>query len=88
MSETTAAAPNVQELKIHSEDHYKLMQLALDARIKRKKMELAHLEYEAAETLSSMAGDITAAQLGVPPDAEEVTLDINAGVIKYKLPAE
>lgn len=89
MADTTSADQDgFKTLHLDPEDRYKLMQLALDERIKRKRLELAHLEHEAAKALSDAAGDVAVARLGVPPGATEVTLDIISGTIKFRPPAE
>lgn len=88
MGQTDIQAPDdrqVVSIKVHPEDRYKLLQLALDVRIKKKQFDLARLELEAAEQLSAAAGDVAVARLGVPESAEEVTLDLNGGSITYKL---
>ncbi len=73
-------------LKLSASDKHRLVAKALEAEIAKKKANLAHAEWQMATAVSEAAGDAMAARLKVPQEAQDVTIDLNEGVIRYRMP--
>ena len=83
------AAPESQEQKLalSPADRFELMQLQTDVRIRQQELNLARVKLETAQLLSDAAGERVLAKMNVPKDVDGVTIDINLGVVQFKVPA-
>lgn len=75
-----------REAVLDPADRYRLMQLSVDVRIKTEELTLARVRLDAAKALSDAAGDEVLAKMSVPKSAQEVTIDINSGILRFKMP--
>jgi len=73
-------------LKLSASEKHHLVARALEAEIAKKKANLAHAEWQMASAASEAAGDAMSAKLKVPQEAQDVTIDLNAGIIRYRMP--
>lgn len=73
-------------IELSPEDRYELVKLAADVRVKTEELAMVRVRLDAARAVSDAAGDAIAAKIGVPKDAQEVTIDLNAGIIRYLTP--
>jgi len=85
-SATAAVEVSPMEFVLSPEDRYHLMQLSAEVRIRAEEFALARVRLDAAKALSDAAGDVVLAKMGVPKEAQDVTIDINQGVLRFQLP--
>ena len=78
--------PGMKNVELSTADKHRLIRLALTAEVQKKKMELARVEWEQARAISESAGDVVRAKMAVPREAQEVTIDLNEGIIRYRMP--
>jgi hypothetical protein len=78
--------PGSKTAKISRNDKFHLIKLALEAKVREKKLELARIEWEQANAASEAAGDAIAAKMRIPHEARDVTIDLNEGIIRYQMP--
>ena len=78
--------PGVKTAQLSLLDKHRLVRLALAAEVQKKKMELARVEWEQSRAISEAAGDAVTAKTGVPREAQDVTIDLNKGIIHYRMP--
>lgn len=83
---TVDTTPGQKKLRLSDADKHHLVKLALEAEIAKKKANLAHAEWRMAAAASEAAGDAMAAKMKVPVEAQEVTIDLNEGIIQYRMP--
>ena len=88
----TQAAPtqetsDFQEIKLSLDDRYRLMELAADLRVKAQELQLARVKLDAIRSLSEAESDRVLARMDVPKNAQEVTIDTNQGIVRFKVPA-
>jgi hypothetical protein len=74
------------EFVLSPEDRYHLMQLSTEVRIRSEEFALARVRLDAAKALSDAAGDVVLAKMGVPKAAQDVTIDINQGILRFQAP--
>jgi len=84
MAEDTVPGPKAVELSVS--DKHQLRRLALEAEVCKKAAELARVKWEQARMLSEAAGDAMTAKMRVPHEAQDVTIDLNEGIIRYRMP--
>lgn len=78
--------PGLKTIRLSAADKHHLVKLALEAEIAKKKANLAHAEWQMASAVSEAAGDAIRAKMKVPDVAEDVTIDLNDGIIQYRVP--
>lgn len=78
--------PGMKQTKLSAADKHHLVKLALEAEIAKKKANLAHAEWQMAAAVSEAAGDAISAKMRIPQEAQDVTIDLNAGIISYRMP--
>lgn len=78
---------STHEILIPSADRFRLLLLAADVRVREEELRLAQVRADVAQAISDAAGDELALKLGVPSTGLEITIDINAGVVRFKTPA-
>lgn len=83
---TTETTPGIQKLSLSPSDKHHLVRLALEAEIAKKKANLAHSEWMLASAASEAAGDAMRAKMKVPQEAQDVTIDLNEGIITFRMP--
>ena len=83
---TADTTPGPKSVILSVSDKHHLRRLALEAEVRRRKLELAKVEWEQAAAASEAAGDAITAKMGVPHEAQDVTIDLNEGIIKYRMP--
>lgn len=87
--------PEAQELvetqfktvELSAEDRYELVRLAAEVRVRAEELKMVRVRLDAATAISDAAGDSIATKMGVPKGAQEVTIDLNSGIIRYLPPA-
>lgn len=82
----TDTTPGLKSKAISPVDTRRLVALALEAEVRKKKSELARVEWEQARAVSEAAGDAITAKMRVPHEARDVTIDLNKGIIQYRMP--
>ncbi|MGD9729034.1 MAG: hypothetical protein AB7L09_00120 [Nitrospira sp.] len=82
----TDTTPGLKKVRLSAADKHHLVKLALEAEIAKKKANLAHAEWQMASAVSEAAGDAVRAKLRVPEEAQDVTIDLNDGIIQYRMP--
>lgn len=93
MESHTQAAPiqetsdKIKELKLSPDDRFRLMELAADLRIKSQELQLARVKMDASKALSEAEADRVLAKMGVPRDGQDVTIDTNQGIVRFKVQA-
>ena len=85
-SATIVAEVAPVEFVLSPEDRYHLMQLSTEVRIRSEEFTLARVRLDAAKALSEAAGDVVLAKMGVPKAAQDVTIDINQGTLRFQAP--
>jgi hypothetical protein len=78
--------PGVKTLELPTSDKHHLIRLALAAEVQKKKAELARVEWEQSSAISEAAGDAVTTRMGVPREAKDVTINLNEGIVTYKMP--
>jgi hypothetical protein len=78
--------PGVVTVELSSTDKHYLVKLALEAEVRKTKAELARVEWKQACATSEAAGDAVSAKMGVPREAKDVTIDLNEGIIRFRMP--
>lgn len=78
--------PGVKKVRLSDADKHHLVKLALEAEIAKKRANLAHAEWQMAAAVSEAAGDATRAKMRIPKEAQDVTIDLNAGIIQFRMP--
>jgi hypothetical protein len=78
--------PGIRTVELTSSDKHRLVRLALEAEVKKKEAELARVKWEQASAESEAAGDAVAAKMLVPREAKDVTIDLNEGIIRFRMP--
>jgi hypothetical protein len=82
----TQDASEFIEFKLSLDDRFEMMELAADLRIKTQELQLARVRLDAAKSLSDAEADKVLAKMGVPKDAQDVTIDTNQGIVRFKVP--
>ena len=83
---TVDTTPGIKTLKLSTADKHHLVKMALEAEIAKKRSNLAHTEWQFASAASEAAGDAVSAKMRVPQEAQDVTIDLNDGIIHYRMP--
>lgn len=83
---TVDTTPGIKKLTLEASDKHRLVKLALEAEIAKKRANLAHAEWQMASAASEAAGDAIRAKLRVPTEAQDVTINLNDGVITFRMP--
>lgn len=83
---TIDTTPGLKELRISAADKHHLVKMALEAEIAKKRANLAHAEWQMASAASEAAGDAISAKMRVPQEAQDVTIDLNEGIIRFRMP--
>jgi len=83
---TVDTTPGIKTIELEMSDKHRLIRLALAAEIQKKKMDLARVEWEQASAISEAAGDAVRVKMNVPREAQQVTIDLNKGIIRYRMP--
>lgn len=78
--------PGIKTVELNMADKHRLVRLALTAEVQKKKSELARVEWQQASAISEAAGDAVTTKIGVPREAKNVTIDLNEGIITYRMP--
>jgi len=78
--------PGTRTVQLSAADKHHLVKLAMEAEIAKKRANLAHVEWQMASAVSEAAGDAMATKLRVPEEAQDVTIDLNEGIIRYRMP--
>ena len=78
--------PGTKTIELDQADKHRLIRLALSAEVQKKKAELARVEWEQSSAVSEAAGDAVTSKMGVPREAQDVTIDLNKGIITYRMP--
>jgi hypothetical protein len=78
--------PGLKSIKLPTGDKHCLIGLALEAEIAKKRADLARIVWQQAAAVSEAAGDSVSAKLRVPQEAQDVTIDLNKGIIQYRMP--
>jgi len=73
-------------LKLSTSDKHHLVARALEAEIAKKKANLAHAEWQMVSAISEAAGDAMTSKMKVPQEAQDVTIDLNEGIIRFRMP--
>ena len=77
--------PGLKSIKLPATDKHYLIRLALEAEIAKKRADLARIVWQQATAVSEAAGDSVSAKLRVPQEAQDVTIDLNEGIIQYRM---
>jgi len=80
------STPGPKTRKLLTADVHRLKKFALEAELLKRKVDLAKIEWELALAASHAANDATVAKMGVPEEAADITIDLNEGVIRYRMP--
>ena len=83
---TTDTTPGMKQIRLSAGDKHQLVKLALEAEISKKRANLAHAEWQMASAISEAAGDAIRAKMRVPQESQDVTIDLNEGIIHYRMP--
>lgn len=83
---TVNETPGIKTVGLRPPDKHHLVRLALEAQVRQKESELARIKWEQARAASDAAGDAIASKMGVPHEAKDVTIDLNGGTIRYRMP--
>lgn len=83
----TQDASDIKELKLSTTDRSLLMKLAVDQRIRAQELQLARVRLDAANTIAEAESDVVLEKMGVPKGAQDVTIDTNNGIVRFKAPA-
>ena len=83
---TIDTTPGIKTVRLSAADKHQLVKMALEAEIAKKKANLAHAEWQMASAASEAAGDAMTAKMRVPQEAQDVTIDLNEGIISYRMP--
>jgi len=83
---TVNTTPGLKTKKLSPSDKHHLVKMALEAEISKKRANLAHTEWQLASAASEAAGDAMSAKMRVPQEAQDVTIDLNEGIINYRMP--
>lgn len=83
---TVDTTPGLKQTRLSAADKHHLVKLALEAEIAKKRANLAHAEWQMTAAVSEAAGDAIRAKLRVPEEAQDVTIDLNEGIIHYRMP--
>ena len=78
--------PGMKRARLSAADKHHLVKLALEAEITKKRSNLAHAEWQMAVAISEAAGDAVHAKMRLPEEAQDVTIDLNEGIIQYRMP--
>lgn len=78
--------PGMKRARLSAADKHQLVKLALEAEIAKKRANLAHAEWQMASAVSEAAGDAMRAKMRIPEEAQDVTIDLNEGIINYRMP--
>jgi len=78
--------PGMQRVQLSVVEKHYLVKLALEAEIAKKRANLAHAEWQMASSVSEAAGDAMRIKMRVPVEAQDVTIDLNEGIIHYRMP--
>lgn len=78
--------PGTHKARLSVSDKHHLVKLAFEAEIAKKKANLAHAEWQMSAAISEAAGDAIRAKMRVPQEAQDVTIDLNEGIINYRMP--
>lgn len=84
---SAAVEAEFKTIDIPPEDLYELVRLSAELRIRSEELTLARVRLDAAKAVSDAAAERVAAKMGVPKNAQEVTMDPNNGIIRFKMPA-
>jgi hypothetical protein len=89
MLEECQVASEVQfkNVELTPEDRYELIRLAAEVRVRAEELNMVRVRLDAARAISDAAGDSIVAKMGVPKNAQDVTIDLNSGIIRYLPPA-
>lgn len=83
---TVDTTPGQKKLRLSDADKHHLVRLALEAEIAKKKANLAQTEWRMASAVSEAAGDAMRAKMKVPQEAQDITIDLNEGIIHFRMP--
>jgi len=83
---TVDTTPGLKTKTLSPSDKHHLVKMALEAEIAKKRANLAHAEWQLASAASEAAGDAMTAKMRVPHEAQDVTIDLNKGIIHFRMP--
>ena len=78
--------PGLKSITLPAADKHNLVRMALVAEVAKKKADLARVEWQQAAAASEASGDVVRAKMQVPVEAQDVTIDLNKGIIHYRMP--
>lgn len=87
MLEEGAQTDHYQTMELSADDRYELVRLAAEVRVRAEELNMVRVRLDAAKAISDAAGDSIVAKMGVPKNAQDVTIDLNGGIIRYLPPA-
>ena len=83
---TVDTTPGLKKVRLSAHDKHDLVRKALEAEIAKKKANLAHAEWQMTAAISEAAGDAVRAKMRIPEEAQDVTIDLNEGIIHFRMP--
>lgn len=87
LEETIAGSVDLHAtVDLSAEDRYELIRLAAQVRVLTEELAFVRVRLDAARAVSDAAGESIVAKMGVPKGAQDVTIDLNGGVIRYLPP--